>query len=61
MKMKLIKFKRVKSTNDLAIKLIKNEKFKPTIIISDTQTKGRGTRGKKWISLKGNLFLSIFF
>ena len=61
MKMKLIKFKRVKSTNDLAIKLLKNEKFKPSIITSDIQTKGRGTMGKKWISLKGNLFLSNFF
>ena len=25
------------------------------------QTKGRGQYGKKWISLKGNLFLSVFF
>ena len=61
MKIKLIKFKRVKSTNDIAIKLIRKEKVQPTLIFSEIQTKGRGTMGKKWISQKGNLFISIFF
>ena len=37
------------------------KKFRPTIILSEKQTKGRGTMGKKWISKKGNLFLTIFF
>ena len=31
------------------------------MIVSETQTHGRGTMGKKWISQKGNLFISIFF
>ena len=35
--------------------------LKPTLITSLKQTKGRGTMGKKWISKKGNLFISIFF
>ncbi len=61
MKLKLIKFKSVKSTNDIAIKLIKNKKTQPTLISSEKQTRGRGTMGKKWISQKGNLFISIFF
>jgi BirA family biotin operon repressor/biotin-[acetyl-CoA-carboxylase] ligase len=61
MKIKLIKFKSVKSTNDIAIKLIKKNKTQPTLISSEEQTKGRGTMGKKWISQKGNLFISIFF
>lgn len=61
MKLKLIKFKKVTSTNDVSIKLIKKNKKKPTLITSQIQTKGRGTMGKKWISKKGNLFLSIFF
>ena len=61
MKIKLIKFKSVKSTNDEAYKLIKKNMLKPTLITTENQTKGRGTMGKKWISLKGNLFLSIFF
>ena len=30
-------------------------------VYAKKQTKGRGTRGKKWISYKGNLFISIFF
>ena len=61
MKIKLIKFNSVKSTNDIAIKLIRKEKVHPTLIFSEIQTKGRGTMGKKWISQKGNLFISIFF
>ena len=61
MKIKLIKFKSVKSTNDIAIKLIRKEKVQPTLIFSETQTKGRGTMGKKWVSVKGNFFVSIFF
>ena len=61
MTIKLIKFKLVKSTNDIAIKLIKKNKTQPTLISSEKQTKGRGTMGKKWVSQKGNLFISIFF
>ena len=29
--------------------------------MADFQTKGKGQRGNKWISKKGNLFISIFF
>ena len=61
MKLNLIKFKKVKSTNDEAIKIIKSKKNKKGIVISDLQTKGKGTMGKKWVSQKGNFFLSIFF
>ena len=61
MKLKSLKFEIVKSTNDIAHKLIKKKKIRPTIIVSEKQTKGRGTMGKKWISKKGNLFLTIFF
>ena len=61
MKVKLLKFKSVKSTNEIALKLIQKKILKPTMIVSETQTHGRGTMGKKWISQKGNLFISIFF
>ena len=61
MKLKLLRFKSVKSTNDVALKLIKKNNSKPSIILSNVQTHGRGTMGKKWISKKGNLFISIFF
>ena len=61
MKLRSLKFKSVKSTNDIALRLIKKDNIKPSIILAENQSKGRGTMGKKWISKKGNLFLSIFF
>ena len=61
MKLDLIKLKKVKSTNDEAIKIIKSKKNKQGIIISNLQTKGKGTMGKKWVSQRGNFFASIFF
>ena len=61
MKIRSLKFKRVKSTNDIAINLIKKNQLQPTLISSINQTKGRGTMGKKWISRKGNLFVTVFF
>ena len=61
MKIQLIKFKSVDSTNNIAIRRIKNGKTKPALIITDIQKKGRGQYGRKWISCKGNIFLSIYF
>ena len=61
MKLKKHKYKIVNSTNDLAIQIIKNTKNKSGIVIANKQKKGRGQYGKKWSSLKGNLFVSIFF
>ena len=60
MKFKIFKFKKVKSTNKAAIRIIKNSNCKYGMVISDIQTMGRGQYGKKWISCKGNLFLSFF-
>tara|TARA_B100000989_G_C19440106_1_gene426901 strand:+ start:351 stop:920 length:570 start_codon:yes stop_codon:yes gene_type:complete len=61
MKIKLLKFKSVKSTNDTALRLIKSRYSKPTMVTSLQQTKGKGTMGKRWISKTGNLFFTIFF
>ena len=61
MKIKIKKYIKVKSTNDIALKLIKKNYSEPTLIISEKQTNGRGRAGKKWISKKGNIFLSLFF
>ena len=60
MKLKKFIFKKINSTNDTAIRLIK-EGEESGIITADTQTKGKGQRGNKWISKKGNLFITIFF
>ena len=59
--LKIKKFKSVKSTNDKAVKLIQKYKLTSGLVVSEKQTKGRGTMGKKWISKKGNIFISIFF
>ena len=61
MKFEIFKFENVTSTNDVAIKLIKEKQKEIGCIYADIQTKGRGTYGKKWTSDKGNLFSSIFF
>ena len=51
---------KVKSTNDYSINLIKKNISTEGIVISDIQTKGRGTYGNKWISNVGNIFCSIY-
>ena len=61
MKIKIKNYKKVKSTNDVAMKLIKRNILEPTLITTEKQTSGRGRIGKKWISLKGNLFITLFF
>ena len=61
MKIKKFKYKSINSTNNIAINLIKKKNVKVGFVMTEKQKKGRGQRGKKWISLKGNLFVSIFF
>ena len=61
MKFKKFIFKNVNSTNDIAIRLIRKTNNKFGIIVADKQKKGRGRFGRKWISYKGNLFVSLFF
>ena len=61
MKFEVFKFIEVTSTNDMAIDLIKEKKREFGFVYSETQTRGKGTHGKKWISEKGNLFATIFF
>ena len=61
MRLKIFRFKRVNSTNSTAIRIIKKTNYQNGMVISDMQTKGRGQYGKKWISLKGNLFVSFFY
>ena len=61
MKLKQFNFKKVNSTNQTSIKLIKNSKNECGLIISEIQSNGRGQYGRKWISYKGNIFMSIFY
>ena len=61
MRITKFKYKLVNSTNDVAINLIKKKNIKSGYVITEKQKNGRGQRGKKWVSYKGNLFISIFF
>ena len=61
MRIKTIKYNNVDSTNNIAIRRIKKGKINPTLIIANFQKKGRGQYGRKWISYRGNLFISIYF
>ena len=61
MKIKKFKYKYINSTNDIAINLIKKKNVGAGFVLTEKQKKGRGQRGKKWISYKGNLFVTVFF
>ena len=61
MKLKKFNFKKINSTNDTAIRIIKNTNNKFGVVIAKDQKKGKGKYGKRWTSYNGNLFVSIFF
>ena len=61
MKFKKFTFKKVISTNNTAINIIKKSNLNYGMIVSENQKKGKGQYGKKWISHKGNLFVSFFY
>ena len=61
MKLKQFNFKKVRSTNQTSIRVINNSNCKFGLIVSETQSNGRGQYGRKWISYKGNIFMSIFY
>ena len=61
MKFRIFKFKKVESTNNSAIRIIKSSNINYGMIVADEQKRGRGQYGKKWISYNGNLFVSFFY
>ncbi len=61
MKFKILRYKKVRSTNNTAIRIIKRGNINFGMIISENQSKGRGQYGRKWVSYKGNLFVSFFY
>ena len=61
MKFKVFRYKKVKSTNNTAIRILKKTNYKFGIIISETQSSGKGQYGRKWISYKGNILISFFY
>ena len=61
MKFKILRFKRLRSTNDTAIRIIRNSNLKYGMVIAENQSHGRGQYGRKWLCFKGNLFVSFFY
>ena len=49
------------STNDIAIKNAKKGLPEGSSYLSYLQTNGRGRNNNKWVSMRGNLFLSTIF
>ena len=61
MNFKVFRYKKVKSTNNTAIRIIRKTNHNFGMIISETQTGGKGQYGRKWISYKGNILISFFY
>ena len=60
MKIKKFEYKIVNSTNNTALRLIKTTNCQFGMVTAISQKLGKGQYGKKWISYKGNLFISFF-
>lgn len=52
-------FDKIQSTQDCALSMAQNDSPSGTVIIAEKQSAGRGRMGKKWISPKGGLWMSI--
>jgi len=52
-------FDSIKSTQEYAVKIAANSKNNGTVIIAQQQTGGKGRDGRKWISPKGGIWLSV--
>ena len=61
MKFKILRFKKLISTNITAVRMIRCSNLMNGMIIAERQINGRGQYGRKLISLKGNLFVSFFY
>ena len=61
MKLKIFNFKKVRSTNQTSIRIIRNTKNEFGLIVTEAQSNGRGQYGRKWISYKGNVLISFFY
>ncbi len=58
--MKIVRFKKIDSTNSVAFRYADKEAPSGSVFVADYQTDGRGKWGRKWESLKGkNLLFSI--
>jgi BirA family biotin operon repressor/biotin-[acetyl-CoA-carboxylase] ligase len=49
------------STNTVAMEMASRGEPEGAVVVAETQTAGKGRLGRKWISPKGNLYLSVVF
>lgn len=56
-----VKFDEIDSTNEEARRLSAAGEMRPTWILADAQTAGRGRRGRSWTSPLGNLMTTLFW
>ena len=61
MRIRKFKFKRVISTNDTAIRIIKQTNFDSGMVISESQKKRKRTIWKKMDIFEGKLICEFFF
>lgn len=55
-------FEEIGSTNEVAFELARNGATEGTVVIADSQTKGKGRLQRRWISPPGvNLYMSVVF
>jgi BirA family transcriptional regulator, biotin operon repressor / biotin---[acetyl-CoA-carboxylase] ligase len=57
--LKIIRYRRISSTNDKAKTLAEKGAAEWTVVVSEVQTGGRGRSGRTWKSPKGGLWFSI--
>src|SRR5258707_8445228 len=56
---RLLAHDEIDSTNAEAMRLVRQGEWGPLWITAETQSAGRGRRGRKWISVPGNLHASL--
>ena len=56
---KVVHFNTTTSTNTVARRLAEQGDPEGTVVIAETQTRGKGRLGRKWITRKGGLWLSV--
>ena len=52
-------YQRIDSTNEEAKRLLKKGKSPPFYVVTEEQTQGKGQQGRKWVSHRGGLYISI--
>ena len=55
----LLRHERLDSTNEEALRMARAGERGPLWVVASEQTAGRGRRGRKWISQRGNLFATL--